>query len=63
MKEAQKLAEEANEKLGEALVGRKQVEENYEIEMFHVDEMKWVGIEASQKKEEEWQNEVEAVRN
>ncbi|TMX00646.1 hypothetical protein EJD97_000423 [Solanum chilense] len=63
VKEAQKLSEEANKKLREALVARKQAEENSEIEMFRAVEMEQVGIEAAQKKEEEWMNEVEAVRN
>lgn len=63
LKEAQKMSEEANEKLREALVAQKQAEENSEIEMFRAVEMEQVGIEAAQKKEEEWQNEVEAVRN
>ncbi|XP_055832494.1 WEB family protein At3g02930, chloroplastic-like [Solanum dulcamara] len=63
VKESQKLSEEANEKLREALVARKQAEENSEIETFRVVEMEQVRFEAAQKKEEEWQNEVEAVRN
>ncbi|CAN4099170.1 unnamed protein product [Withania somnifera] len=63
VKEAQKLAEEANEKLREASVDRKQAEDNSEIEMFRAVDMEQVGIEAAQKKEEEWQKEVEAVRN
>ncbi|XP_009791829.1 WEB family protein At3g02930, chloroplastic-like isoform X2 [Nicotiana sylvestris] len=63
MKEAQKFAEESNEKLREALVARKQAEENSEVETFRAVEMEQVGIEAAQKKEEEWQKEIEAVRN
>ncbi|KAK6787839.1 hypothetical protein RDI58_016364 [Solanum bulbocastanum] len=63
VKEAQKLSEEANEKLREALVARKQAEENSEIETFRAVEMEQVGIEVAQMKEEEWLNEVEAVRN
>ncbi|CAL5323793.1 unnamed protein product [Camellia sinensis] len=62
LKEAQRLAKEANEKLREALVAQKQAEENSEIEKFWVVEMEQAGIEASQKKEE-WQKEIEAVRN
>ncbi|XP_019263246.1 PREDICTED: WEB family protein At3g02930, chloroplastic-like isoform X2 [Nicotiana attenuata] len=63
MKEAQKFAEESNEKLREALVARKQAEENSEVETFRAVEMEQVGIEAAQKKEEEWQKEIEAIRN
>ncbi|KAI8032557.1 putative WEB family protein [Camellia lanceoleosa] len=63
LKETQRLAEEANDKLREALATQKRVEENSEIEKFRPVEMEQAGIEASQKKEEEWQKEVEAVRN
>ncbi|KAL2556541.1 WEB family protein [Forsythia ovata] len=63
LKEAQRLTEEANEKLGEALVAQKQAEENSEIEKFRTVEMEQAGIEATQKKEEEWQEELVAVRN
>nr|GMC58050.1 WEB family protein At3g02930, chloroplastic-like [Ipomoea batatas] len=63
LKEAQKLAEEANKKLKEALMAQKQAEENSELEKFRAVEMEQAGIEASQRKEEEWQKEVEAVRS
>ncbi|GFY83960.1 weak chloroplast movement under blue light protein [Actinidia rufa] len=63
LKEAQRLAEEANEKLREALVAQKRAEENSEIDKFRAVEMEQAGIEAAQKKEEEWQKELEAVRN
>ncbi|KAA8533455.1 hypothetical protein F0562_031111 [Nyssa sinensis] len=63
LKEAQRLAEEANEKLGEALVAQKRAEENSEIEKFRAVEMEQAGIEATQRKEEEWQKELETVRN
>ncbi|KAJ8563347.1 hypothetical protein K7X08_031799 [Anisodus acutangulus] len=63
VKEAQNLADEANEKLREALVARKQAEDNSEIETFRAVEMEQVGIEAAQKKEEEWQKDLTAVRN
>lgn len=62
-KEAQKLAEDANEKLREALVAQKRAEENSEIEKFRAVEMEQAGIESAQKKEEEWLKELEAVRN
>ncbi|KAI3471313.1 hypothetical protein Pfo_027976 [Paulownia fortunei] len=63
LKESQRLAEEANEKLREALVAQKRAEENSEIEKFRAVEMEQAGIEAAQKKEEEWQKELETVRN
>ncbi|KAK7855630.1 WEB family protein At5g16730, chloroplastic [Quercus suber] len=63
LKEAQRVSEEASEKLKEALVAQKRAEENSEIEKFRAVELEQAGIEASQKKEEEWQKEVEAVRN
>lgn len=62
LKEAQKLADEANEKLRESLVAQKQAKDDLEIEKFRAVEMEQAGIELSQKKEE-WQKEVEAVRN
>ncbi|TYG47841.1 hypothetical protein ES288_D11G374300v1 [Gossypium darwinii] len=62
LKEAQKVAEEANAKLREALVARKQAEESSEIEKFRSVELEQVGTEAAQKKDEEWL-EIESVRN
>ncbi|KAJ7949908.1 WEB family protein, chloroplastic [Quillaja saponaria] len=63
LKEAQRVTEEANEKLREALVARKRAEENSEIEKFRAVEMEQAGIEAAHKKEEEWEKELEVVRN
>ncbi|PON77565.1 WEB family [Parasponia andersonii] len=63
LKEAQRVAEEANEKLREALVAQKRAEDDSEIEKFRAVELEQAGIEAAQKKEEEWQKEIEAVRN
>ncbi|KAL3529736.1 hypothetical protein ACH5RR_009058 [Cinchona calisaya] len=63
LQEAKRLADVANEKLSEALVAQKRAEENSEIEKFRAVEMEQAGIEAAQKKEEEWQKELEAVRN
>ncbi|XP_024021094.1 WEB family protein At5g16730, chloroplastic isoform X1 [Morus notabilis] len=63
LKEAQKVAEETNEKLREALVAQKRAEESSEIEKFRAVELEQAGIEAAQKKEEEWQKEIESVRN
>ncbi|XP_054812782.1 WEB family protein At3g02930, chloroplastic-like isoform X1 [Prosopis cineraria] len=63
LKEAQRVAEEANEKLKEALMAQKRAEENSEIEKFRAVELEQAGIEAVNKKEEEWQKELESVRN
>ncbi|KAJ6877532.1 hypothetical protein NC651_030320 [Populus alba x Populus x berolinensis] len=63
LKQAQKAAEDANEKLQEALVAQKRAEENSEIEKFRAVELEQAGIEDAQKKEEEWQKELEAVRS
>ncbi|KAG9454500.1 hypothetical protein H6P81_007404 [Aristolochia fimbriata] len=63
LKEAKRLAEEANEKLSEALVAQKRAEESSEIEKFRADELEQAGIEATQKREEEWQKELESVRS
>ncbi|KAG8479677.1 hypothetical protein CXB51_029381 [Gossypium anomalum] len=62
LKEAQKVAEEANAKLREALVARKQAKESSKIEKFRSVELEQVGTEAAQKKDEEWL-EIESVRN
>ncbi|XP_073140807.1 WEB family protein At3g02930, chloroplastic-like [Henckelia pumila] len=63
LKEAHKLADEANERLREALLAQKRAEEDSEIEKFRAVEMEQAGIEAAQKKEDEWQKELEAIRN
>ncbi|KAK4752674.1 hypothetical protein SAY87_021472 [Trapa incisa] len=63
LKEAQNLAERANEKLKDALMAQKRAEESSEIEKFRAIEMEQAGIEATQKKEEEWMRELEAMRN
>ncbi|XP_063935729.1 WEB family protein At3g02930, chloroplastic-like isoform X1 [Daucus carota subsp. sativus] len=62
LKEAQRLAEEANGKLAEALVAQKRAEEESEIEKFRTVEMEQAGIDANQKKEEEWQTELENMQ-
>ncbi|KAK8628016.1 hypothetical protein V6N13_063728 [Hibiscus sabdariffa] len=63
LKEAQKAADEANEKLREALVAQKRAEESSEIEKFRAVELEQAGIEASQEKDEEWQKEIESLSN
>ncbi|KZV55949.1 ATP binding protein [Dorcoceras hygrometricum] len=63
LKDARRLAEEANAKLSEALAAQKLAEENSEIEKFRTIEMEQAGIEAAQRKEEEFWRELEEVRN
>ncbi|KAE8656134.1 WEB family protein [Hibiscus syriacus] len=63
LKEAQKAVEEANERLREAVVAQKRAEESSEIEKFRAVELEQAGIEAALTKEEEWQKEIESVRN
>ncbi|KAF5450636.1 hypothetical protein F2P56_030968 [Juglans regia] len=63
LKEAQRVAEEANERLREALAAQKRAEEDSEIEKFRAVELEQAGIEAAQKKEDEWRRELETVRN
>ncbi|XP_042502181.1 WEB family protein At3g02930, chloroplastic-like isoform X2 [Macadamia integrifolia] len=63
LREAKRLAEEANEKLSEALVAKKRAEENSEIEKFRAVELEQAGIEAAQRQDGEWQKELEAVRS
>ncbi|XP_075502415.1 WEB family protein At3g02930, chloroplastic-like isoform X1 [Primulina tabacum] len=63
LKEAHKLADEANGKLREALLAQKLAEENSEIEKFRAVEMEQAGIEATQQKEDEWYKELEAIKN
>ncbi|XP_050221640.1 WEB family protein At5g16730, chloroplastic isoform X2 [Mercurialis annua] len=63
LKQAQKVADEANEKLQEALVAQKRAEDDSEVEKFRAVESEQAGIEAAQKKEDEWQKELESVKN
>ncbi|KAG1359389.1 WEB family protein, chloroplastic [Cocos nucifera] len=63
LKDAKRLADDANEKLKEASVAQKRAEESFEIEKFRADELEQVGIEAAQKKEEEWKKVLENIRN
>ncbi|KAH7687428.1 WEB family protein [Dioscorea alata] len=63
LKDVKRSAEEENEKLQEALAALKRAEENSEIEKFRADELEQASIEAAQKREEEWQKELESVRD
>ncbi|KAG6517786.1 hypothetical protein ZIOFF_021184 [Zingiber officinale] len=59
---AKRLAVEANEKLQEAIVAKKKAEENLEVEKFHADELEQVAIAVSQKRENEFQSELESTQ-
>ncbi|XP_010935030.1 WEB family protein At3g02930, chloroplastic [Elaeis guineensis] len=63
LKDAKRVADDAHEKLKEAIVAQKRAEESLDIEKFRSDELEQAGIEAAQKKEEEWQKELENIRN
>ncbi|KAL4351617.1 hypothetical protein GQ457_06G024200 [Hibiscus cannabinus] len=63
LKEAKKAAEEANERVTEALAALKLAEENSEIEKFRALELEQVEMDAAHKKDEEWQKEIESVRS
>lgn len=63
VKEAQRLCDEANEKLEEALQAQRRAEENSEIEKFRALEMEQVGFESNHMKEDEWRKELDAVRS
>ncbi|KAE8691112.1 putative WEB family protein [Hibiscus syriacus] len=58
-----KAAEEANEKLREAVVAQKRAEESSEIEKFRALELEQAGIEAARKKDAEWEKEIESMKN
>ncbi|KAI7753009.1 hypothetical protein M8C21_031565 [Ambrosia artemisiifolia] len=60
LKEAQKSS---NEKLREALVAQKNAEENIEIEKFRAVEMEQAGIASAQNKAQQWEKELESVKN
>uniref|UniRef100_A0A452XRA2 WEB family protein n=1 Tax=Aegilops tauschii subsp. strangulata TaxID=200361 RepID=A0A452XRA2_AEGTS len=51
------------EKLQDALMAKRWAEEATEIEKFRADELEQAGIDESQKRDEEWQREVESVRS
>ncbi|XP_010941243.1 WEB family protein At3g02930, chloroplastic [Elaeis guineensis] len=63
LKDAKRLADDANEKRKEAIVAQKRAEESFEIEKFRADELEQVGIQAAQRKEEEWKKVLENIRN
>ncbi|KAK1325752.1 WEB family protein [Acorus calamus] len=63
LKDVKRLADEANEKLNEALAAQKRAEDSSEIEKFRAVELEQAGIEASQLREERWQKELESVRS
>lgn len=62
LNEAKRVADEIHEKLQDALMAKRWAEEATEIEKFRADELEQAGIDEAQKREEEWQREVECVR-
>ncbi|KAJ8511377.1 hypothetical protein OPV22_001811 [Ensete ventricosum] len=63
LKSAKRSADEANDKLQDALVSQRIAEEAAEIDKFRADELEQAGIEAAQKREDERQKELDTVRN
>ncbi|KAL6641518.1 hypothetical protein ACP70R_019699 [Stipagrostis hirtigluma subsp. patula] len=62
LNEAKRVADETNEKLQDALMAKRWAEEATEIEKFRADELEQAGIDEAQRREEEWQREIECVR-
>ncbi|KAF0924048.1 hypothetical protein E2562_008376 [Oryza meyeriana var. granulata] len=62
LNEAKRVADETHEKLQDALMAKRWAEEATEIEKFRADELEQAGIDEAQKREEEWQREIECVR-
>ncbi|KAK3157248.1 hypothetical protein QOZ80_2AG0118300 [Eleusine coracana subsp. coracana] len=63
LNEAKRVADETNEKLQDALMAKRWAEEATEIEKFRADELEQAGIDESQRREEDWQRELECVRS
>ncbi|KAG2539110.1 hypothetical protein PVAP13_9NG365800 [Panicum virgatum] len=62
LNEAKRVADETHEKLQDALMAKRWAEEATEIEKFRADELEQAGIDEAQRREEEWQREIECVR-
>lgn len=58
-----KAVEEVSVKLVETLLAQKKAEESSELDKFRADELEQSAIEAAQKREKEWNNELEDIRN
>ncbi|RLN19564.1 WEB family protein [Panicum miliaceum] len=63
LNEAKRVADETHEKLQDALMAKRWAEEATEIEKFRADELEQAGIDEAQRREEEWQREIECVRS
>ncbi|KAG6507291.1 hypothetical protein ZIOFF_032633 [Zingiber officinale] len=63
LKYAKRCANEANDKLQDALVAQRIAEEASEIDKFRADELEQAGIDAALKKEDELQKELDIVQN
>ncbi|CAM8962445.1 unnamed protein product [Rhodiola kirilowii] len=62
LKEARRSAGETNEKLVEAQAGQKRAEETSEIEKFRAIEIEQAGIDAADKKQDEWNKKMEDMK-
>ncbi|XP_074580944.1 WEB family protein At3g02930, chloroplastic-like [Curcuma longa] len=62
LEEAKRLADEVNEKLQEAIAAKNKADESLEIEKFRADELEQAAIAASQKRESEYQSELESIQ-
>ncbi|XP_062205548.1 WEB family protein At3g02930, chloroplastic-like [Phragmites australis] len=62
LNEAKRVTDETHEKLQDALMAKRWAEEATEIEKFRADELEQAGIDEAQRREEEWQREIECVR-
>lgn len=61
--EARQLANDATNKLSEALEALRKADEDTEIERFRSIELEQAGIEAAQQSEDAWEKKIECVRN
>ncbi|KAF3335997.1 WEB family protein [Carex littledalei] len=63
LQEAKLLADATNGQLQDAIVARRRAEEATEIEKFRADELEQSSIDAAQTREDEWQSELERMKN
>ncbi|KAJ4951027.1 hypothetical protein NE237_027859 [Protea cynaroides] len=62
LREMKKVAEEANLRLSEALLAQRRPQLCSDVEKSMVDELKWASIESTQKRDQAWYLELEAVK-
>ncbi|XP_020577370.1 WEB family protein At3g02930, chloroplastic-like isoform X2 [Phalaenopsis equestris] len=63
LSDVKKAVEEVSEKLAETLLAQKKAEESSELDKFRADELEQAAIEAAQKREKEWNKELEDIQN